>query len=77
MSLKWLGLIPFIALLVGMPLLNHPEPFVLGLPLPLAWATFCSLLTTATLALVFALDPKNSAPKNSAPKIRASKNHAP
>ena len=62
MSLKWLGLIPWLALLGGMPFLNHVEPFVLGLPLPLAWATACTLLSSAVLALVYFLDPANRAP---------------
>ena len=59
--LKWLGLIPVVALFAGMPLLNSVEPQVLGLPLPLAWATGCTLLTAAVLALIYTLDPANRA----------------
>lgn len=62
MSLKWLGLVPWLALLFGIPLLNRPEPFILGLPLPLAWVTFCALLTSATLAVIYLLDPENRTP---------------
>ena len=62
MSLKWLGSIPWLAMLVGMPFVNHTEPFILGLPLPLAWATGCVLLSAATLALVYRLDPANISP---------------
>ena len=62
MSLKWLGAIPWIVLLIGMPLLNHAEPFVLGLPLPLAFSAGCVLLSAASLALVYRLDPANRAP---------------
>ena len=61
MSLKWLALIPWIVLLVGMPFFNQLEPFVLGLPLPLAFSVGCILLTTATLALIYTLDPANRA----------------
>ena len=59
MSLKWLGAIPWVALLGGMPLLNRSEPFVLGLPLPLAWAVACTLMSSLVLAIVFWLDPAN------------------
>lgn len=59
MSLKWLALIPWMVLLFGMPFLNQAEPFVLGLPLPLAFSVGCILLTTATLALIYKLDPAN------------------
>ncbi len=62
LALKWLGLVPAVALFAGMPFLNSAEPQVLGLPLPLAWATGCTLLTAAVLALVYALDPANRTP---------------
>lgn len=61
MSLKWLGVIPWAVLLGGMPFFNHVEPFVLGLPLPLAFATGCTLLSAAVLFLVYRLDPANVA----------------
>jgi hypothetical protein len=59
MSLKWLGVIPWLALFGGMPFLNRVEPFVFGLPLPLAWAVACTLLTSLILALIYLLDPNN------------------
>ena len=59
MTLKWLGTIPWLALLVGMPFLNHVEPYVLGLPLPLFWAIACALLSAVVLALIYRLDPAN------------------
>ena len=59
MFLKWLGAIPWIALLGGMPLLNRSEPLILGLPLPLAWAVACTLMSSLVLAIVFLLDPAN------------------
>ena len=61
MRLKALGLLPWIVLLVGMPFMNRVEPFVLGLPLPLAWATACTLLSAATLFVIYQLDGKNQA----------------
>lgn len=59
MTLKWLGLIPWLVLLCGMPFLNHSDPMILGLPLPLAFSVACVLITAATLAVIYALDPAN------------------
>ena len=59
MGLKALGLVPWILLLVGMPFMNRSEPFVLGLPLPLAWATACTLLSAAILFVIYRLDERN------------------
>ena len=59
--LKWLGTVPWLVLLIGMPLLNHVEPFVLGLPLALFFAIVCTLFSALVLALVFCLDPRNRA----------------
>ena len=59
MSLKWLGVIPWVLLLGGMPFVNHVEPFVLGLPLPLAFSMGCTLFSAAVLALIYHLDPAN------------------
>ena len=61
MHLKALGVLPWFVLLVGMPFLNTVEPFVLGLPLPLAYAVFCTLLSAAVLLVIFALDRRNKA----------------
>ena len=59
MWIKVLGALPWAALLVGMPLVNRAEPFVLGLPLPLAWGVGCVLLSAAALLAIFLLDPVN------------------
>jgi hypothetical protein len=66
MSLKWLGLMPWILMLGGMPFVNHVEPTVLGLPLPLAWTTGCTLFSAAILALIYRLDPANRATPDTA-----------
>ncbi len=44
-----------------MPFVNHVEPYVLGLPLPLAWATGCTLLSAAILFVIYRLDGRNRA----------------
>ena len=61
MGLKLLGALPWVVLLVGMPLMNRVEPYVLGLPLPLAFAVGCTLLSVMVLLVVFALDNRNRA----------------
>ena len=58
-TLKWLGAIPWIAVLCGMPFANSVKPFVFGLPLPLFWAVVCTLLSAIVLAIIHALDPVN------------------
>ena len=71
MSLKWLGVIPWVVMLGGMPFFNHVEPYILGLPLPLAFATGCTLLSAAMLVLVYWLDPANGQAGDPATDTRA------
>jgi hypothetical protein len=58
-NLRWLAALPFIGVLVGPFFLNRVEPFVLGLPLLLAWLVFCVLGTSAIMALIYFTDPEN------------------
>jgi hypothetical protein len=60
-NLRWLAALPFIGVLVGPFFLNRVEPFVLGLPLLLAWLVFCVLGTSAIMALIYFTDPENRA----------------
>ena len=59
MSLKWFGVAGWLIMLVGMPFADRVQPFVLGLPFALAYGVFCTLLSAALLALVYALDRAN------------------
>ncbi|MFB0492821.1 hypothetical protein ABIE45_005407 [Methylobacterium sp. OAE515] len=63
-NLRWLAALPFIGVLVGPFFLNRVEPFVLGLPLLLAWLVFCVLGTSAIMALIYFTDPENRAPED-------------
>jgi hypothetical protein len=56
---RWLALLPFLAMLVGPFFLNRVSPSVLGIPFLLAWFVAWILLTTAIMALIFWLDPEN------------------
>ncbi len=58
-SLRWLALLPFLGMLGGPFVLNRVEPFVLGMPLLLAWLVFCVLATSAIMGLIYLTDPDN------------------
>ena len=53
---RWLAVIPPLGLLAGPFVVNRVRPFVLGLPLLLAWCVAWVFVTSATMALIFALD---------------------
>jgi hypothetical protein len=53
---RWLAVVPAIGMLGGVPVANRVEPFVLGLPFLLFWIVLWVLLTSAILAVVYALD---------------------
>ena len=55
---RWLALLPALAMLVGVPLVNGVRASVLGLPFLLAWILACVLLTSAVMALIGVLDAR-------------------
>ena len=59
MLLRLLALIPVCAILFGVNVFNQFAPTVFGIPLVLAWQVGCVLLTSATMALIYKLDPAN------------------
>ncbi len=61
--LRWLAALPFLGMLGGPFVLNRVEPFILGLPLLLAWLVFCVVLTSALMALIYFTDPENREPE--------------
>ena len=61
--LRWLGVLPFLGILVGIFFVNHVTPYVLGLPLPLAWIVGWICVTPAVMAVVYAADPANRTPR--------------
>jgi hypothetical protein len=56
---RWLAVLPFLAMLVGPFFLNRVSPPVLGMPFLLAWLVGWILLTSAIMAVIFWLDPEN------------------
>ncbi len=59
MLLRLLALVPVLAILAGVDLVNQYAPTVLGLPLVLAWQVGCVVLTVVIMWLIYRLDPAN------------------
>ena len=57
--LRWLALLPFLGMLGGPFVLNRVEPWVLGMPLLLAWLVACMLATSAIMGVIYLTDPEN------------------
>ena len=56
---RWLALLPFLGILVGVGFVNRVEPLVLGMPFVLAWIVGWVVVGSALMAIVYALDPAN------------------
>jgi hypothetical protein len=57
--IRWLAILPFLAMLVGPFFVNQVTPFVLGMPFLLAWFVAWVLLTSAIMAVIFRFDATN------------------
>lgn len=58
-GLGLLGVVPFAGVLGGVYFANRTEPYVLGMPFLLFWVSLWAVLTSALLAAVYLLDPRN------------------
>lgn len=54
-----LSVLPFIGMLGFLPLVNRVEPYVLGMPFILFWFVLWVVLTSATIGVIYVLDPAN------------------
>lgn len=61
-AIRWLALLPYIGMLVGVFFVNRTTPFVLGMPLELAWIVLWVLASAAIMAVIYAVDPANREP---------------
>ncbi|ANB75954.1 DUF3311 domain-containing protein [Paraburkholderia phytofirmans] len=59
MLLRVLAALPFVGILLGVPLVNRVEPLVLGMPFVLAWIVMWVVLSSIIMAIVYRLDPSN------------------
>jgi hypothetical protein len=62
--LRWLATLPFFGILIGPYVLNRVEPFVLGLPLLLAWLVFCVVGTSVVMGIIYLTDPDRGVPED-------------
>jgi Protein of unknown function (DUF3311) len=60
--IKALAVLPFLGMLIGPIFLNQVTPFVLGLPLLLAWLLGWIVLTSVIMAAIYLTDPANKGP---------------
>jgi hypothetical protein len=58
-NIRWIAIIPFLALIIGPFFVNRLEPLILGLPFLLAWIVVWILITSVIMALIYAADPDN------------------
>lgn len=59
MAIRWLAVLPFLAVLVGTAFVNKVEPIVLGMPLVLAWLAAWLPLTALIMGAIYLNDPAN------------------
>jgi hypothetical protein len=59
MFLRFLAVLPFIGILLGIPFVNRVEPLVLGMPLVLGWIVLWVVLISVIMAVIYRLDPTN------------------
>jgi O-antigen ligase len=58
-TIRWLAIVPFLALLIGPFFVNRTTPLVLGLPPLLAWIVAWILITSLIMAVIYGTDPAN------------------
>ncbi|MED1793360.1 DUF3311 domain-containing protein [Brevibacillus nitrificans] len=54
-----LGVLPFLAILVGTGFVNKVEPYVFGLPFLMFWFFFWTVMTAVIMGIIYKLDPIN------------------
>ncbi|RIV21961.1 DUF3311 domain-containing protein [Alicyclobacillaceae bacterium I2511] len=59
MSIRWLALLPALGVFVGVIFANRVTPYVLGMPFLWFYVLLCVLVTSAVMAIIYALDPEN------------------
>ena len=59
MFLRFLAVLPFIGILLGVPFANRVEPLVLGMPFVLAWIVLWVSSPRSSWAIIYRCDPAN------------------
>ena len=60
--IRWLAVLPFLGLIVGPFFVDRVQPFILGLPLLLAWIVAWVVLTAIIMAVIYGIDAREDAP---------------
>ena len=58
-GLKWLALVPYLGILVGIVFANRVTPYLFGFPFVLGWLVICVLATAAVMGVIYLADPAN------------------
>ncbi len=58
-AINWLGVLPFIGILVGIIYANRVTPYLFGLPFILGWLVLCVLGTAVIMGIIYLADPAN------------------
>lgn len=66
-AVRWLAVLPFLGIVVGVAFFNRVEPLVLGMPLVLAWIVLWLILTAVVMWIIYICDPTNKAPTDQTP----------
>ena len=56
---RWLAVLPFLGILVGVHFVNRVEPMILGMPLILSWIVLWIVLTAVIMGIIYRFDPAN------------------
>ena len=59
MQVRWLALLPFFGILVGIEFVNRVTPLVFGMPLVLAWVVGWVVLSAVIMGIIYLCDPAN------------------
>lgn len=54
-----LGALPFVGILVLVPVANRDTPMILGMPFLLVWMVAWVILTSVCMTVVYLIDPQN------------------
>jgi hypothetical protein len=60
-NVRWLAILPFLGILIGVAFVNSVEPLVLGIPFVLAWIVGWVLLGSLIMGIIYFYDPVNAA----------------
>jgi len=61
MPIRYLAVLPFLGILVGVAFVNQVEPLILGMPLVLAWLVLWIVLSAVVMGIIYLRDPANRA----------------